>query len=216
MALSRSGVRAPYPPLLSAAFLPLGWRVLCILVCTSAFSSVACASEPNKPGQESEQKRFAEVRIGEDEALRLIKSIRQNTPTKEEAAVWARVANSDKYSNVRRRRATLQLFDRNVSQGMTLGELARLLAKPSWLKRENTLEVVGPARAYVPIRSVHGESVFCLSVGLPPTDWSGVYVRIKDPLAGDPLTRDLLYDTLQGKQTNATELKRSSKNNFVI
>ena len=131
----------------------------------------------------------------------LIKRIRENTPTKDEAVVWARVANSDKYSVVRRCRALLQLFDRNAPQGMTLGELADVLKKPSWLKRENILEIVGSANNLRLTPASSGESVFCLTFRLPPSDWSGVYLRVS-AAEGVP-TKDLLFDTLDGKKTNA-------------
>ena len=179
------------------------WMPICIL----ALISAACASEPDKTGQENDLKRFADVRIGEDEALRVIEHIRQAAPTKEEAEAWARVANSDKYSDVRRRRAIFQLFDRHVRPGMTLGEMANLLAKPSWLKRENLCKIVGPAWGYVPIRYVGAETGFSVSLCLPSKDSSGVYVRVKDFPAGDALTKDSLYGVLQGKKTDATGLK---------
>jgi hypothetical protein len=207
MALSRSGVRAPYPPLLLAAFLPSKWRISRLLFCILALVSAAGAGGPDKAAQESDLQRFADVRVDENEALGLIKRIRQNAPKKDEATIWARVANSDKYSDIRRRRAIFQLFDRHVRQGMTLGELANLLAKPSWLKRKSIYRGMEPGFNYSPIYSAHGESIFRLCIHLPYENTSGVYMRVEDFLAGNPLTEDSFYGTLQGKEAKATQLK---------
>jgi hypothetical protein len=155
--------------------------------------AAGCAGGPSKTACADDVERFADVKTSEDEALRLIERIRLTAPTKDEAAVWARVANSKKYSDVRRRRAVLQLFDRHVRPGMTLGDVAVLLAKPSWLKQESmkVSEWVG------------GESIVVALLQLPPDDGSAVSWRIEP----GPMTEDLVYDALQGKKTAATSRK---------
>jgi hypothetical protein len=146
--------------------------------------------------------RFADVKTGEDEALRLIKQIRLAAPTKDEATILARVANSKDYSDVRRRRAVLQLFDRHAQPGMNLGELAALLAGPSWLQR-NHVGIVQNLRGYIGIDTIGGETIFYLSIKLPSKDTSSIDLRIRDRL----ISEDLLFDTLQGKKTSALDLK---------
>jgi hypothetical protein len=172
--------------------------VRCILV--SVLSSIAalCASRPGRTACAADLERFADVRTSEDEALRLIGRIRLTAPTKDEVAVWARVANSKKYSDVRRRRAVLQLLDRHAHPGMTLGDLARLLGGPSWLQYENVhnvkdiRDVVGDA----PPTREH-ECVFLVMICLPDSDQSGVFLRFENWW----MTEEPLYDALQGRKT---------------
>jgi hypothetical protein len=207
MALSRSGVRAPYPPLLFTALLPPGWCVSCVLFSAITLTAATSWGEPKEAGRETGLQRFADVRIDEKEALRLIEHIRRSPPGKDEAATLVSVANSGKYSDVRRRRAILQLFDRNVPDGMTLGDLADLLKKPSWLKRENILEIAGSVSNHRSNSGPGSESAFCLTFRLPPSDASGVYLRIKGSPEENLLTKDVLLDTLQGRRTDARRLK---------
>jgi hypothetical protein len=183
-------------------------RVVCVFGCVLALFCVARVGEPQQAAQKIDLARFADVKINEEEASALVKRNRANKPTEEEAAIWVRVANSDKHSDVRRRRAVFQLFDRHVHQGMTLGELAKLLAGPTWLKRENISRIKGPLRGYCPICTwVPGESVFYVSLRKQDKDVSAIYLRVEDFLTKASPTEDMFYDTLQGKKKDAAGLK---------
>jgi hypothetical protein len=139
--------------------------------------------------------------------LRLIERIRRNSPTKEESATWASVANSNKYTDVRRRRAVFQLFDRHVYQGMTLEKVAGLLEHPSWLKQKDVQKVEGTLRGYIGIHAVPDETIFRISVLESERAKPAIYVRVEDPLSGDPPTGDAFYDALQGENTETARLK---------
>jgi hypothetical protein len=56
------------------------------------------------------------------------------------------------------------------------------------------------------MHTVAGETVFRLYLHLPSENPSAVYVRVEDFLAGNPLTADSFFDTLQGKGTGARAL----------
>ena len=131
------------------AFLPRSACVLFLLLWVLVSVSAAGPDKAEKASEGGDVERFADVRVNDSDALLLIKAIRKDAPSKSEAAVWVRVANSDTYSRIRRRQAIFQVFDRHVRKDMTLGELAVLLAKPSWLKRENVVEI-GRRAAYGP------------------------------------------------------------------
>jgi hypothetical protein len=153
----------------------------------------AGAGGPGRMARATDIERFADPQTSEDEVLSLIERIRYTTPTKDEATTWARVANSKEYSDIRRRRAVLQLLDRHVRPGMTLGNIADVLAKPSWLKRESVKVS----------QWVGGESIAVVLIQLPADDGSALSLRI----GSGQMTEDLVYDTLQGKKTDATSRK---------
>jgi hypothetical protein len=154
--------------------------------------------------------KIADPKMNEDDVVRLIETMRSTEPTEDEAKLWAIVANSDRYPDVRRRRAILQLFDRHLRPGMTVGQLSKLLADASWLKREN-VSVVRELGGKIPIRIVPGETVSVLMPKLPPSDASGVYLRVQD----SPLLESF-YNGLLGKESAVTTVKITAMGIFAL
>jgi hypothetical protein len=177
-------------------------QVRCMLIWVLGSIAAVCASGLSRMACASDIERFADVKTSEDEALRIIERVRRTAPTKDEAAVWARVANSKKYSDVRRRRAVLQFFDRHVRPGMKLGDVAALLAGPSWLKRAQ-VHVEGMLRGLGWVNSIVDETIFHLRIDVPSKDESAIILRVGDRVT----TEDSLYDTLQGKKTDAMNVR---------
>lgn len=143
--------------------------------------------------------------VEESDVVRLIERLRASPPTDEEAKLLRQIANSNTQSDIRRRRAVLQLFDRHVRTGMRVGELGGLLANPSWLKKENVVEVRVVA-GLLPVRIVPGETIFVIVPRLPPEDKStGVYLRVEGSASPESL-----YDALLGKKTKAATARIST------
>jgi hypothetical protein len=167
-----------------------------ILLVALGVTSMICGETDRPHGLE----KVADPETKESEVLRLIEENRSKTPNEGESKLWALVANSEKFPELRRRRAILQLFDRHVRPGLTVGHLSRLLASPMWLKREN-ISIIRRLAGKIPIRMVPGETVFVVMPKLPPDDSSAVYLRVQ----GSP-TIESLYDGMVGRGSAATAL----------
>ena len=163
--------------------------------------------------------RIADPSEEESDVLTLMWQLRAALPTDDQAELWARIANSDEYSDSRRRRAVLFLFDRHVHRGMELRTVASLLANPTWLKRDN-VHVVNLIAGMIPVDMVPGEQVFVFIPEFSSLDTSCVvYLRVQwdqiaypflRPPVGDMLNdkaAELFYNALLGKETEAATLK---------
>ena len=161
--------------------------------------------------------RIADPSEEEGDVLALMGQLRAALPTDDQAELWARIANSDEYSDARRRRAVLLLFDRHVRRGMELRTVTSLLDNPVWLKRDN-IHLVDLIAGWMPIDMVNGETVFCVIAEFSPLNREGaVYLRVQwDPFA-EPSNRDhstvkdeaekSFYNALLGKESEAATLK---------
>lgn len=134
-------------------------------------------------------------------ALASMERLRLISPSSDEMNILARVTNSSKYPDSRRRRAVLLLFDRHIRKGMELRTAAGLLASPVWLKKTNVF-VVRDVTGLIPVRIMPGETVFAVWPRLPFSDVSHVYLRVK----GSPSV-DSFCNALLGKCSDAGALK---------
>src|SRR4051794_15743713 len=101
----------------------------------------------------------------------------------------AAVAGSDAESPERRRQAVVELFRRDVRPGMTLGEAARVLGAPAWL-RDDDLWVVDVLGGKIPVSAELGDTVLALAIlpGLPDDPSWAIYLRVAGEVAlGDVL-----------------------------
>ena len=168
---------------------------------------------------------IADPNAQESDVLALMEQLRAALPTDDQAELWAQIANLDEYSDARRRRAVLLLFDRHVYSGMELSTVANLLANPTWLKEDN-VHIVDVLAGLIPIDMVPGETVFVVIPEFSSLDKEGaVYLRVQgDPFVElnklrDPHARSSLYNTVKdnavesfynallGKKNEATALK---------
>ena len=114
---------------------PRNFAAACALLTVLWANALACKRQPTTTHDSAGILRVADEQISEEDVLGLIKRMRLAPPTADEARVWAEVANSNRYGDVRRRRAVLQLFDRHIWPGMNLSDVAVVLKGASWLKR---------------------------------------------------------------------------------
>ena len=148
--------------------------------------------------------RIADPNTVESDVLALVEQLLAAPPTEDESQLLAQIANSDKYSDARRRLAVYVLFKRHVHSGMELREVASLLGNPIWLKKVYIIRELG---GRIPISMVSGETVFVFSPEFSSPDKStGMYLRVQgDPLKDlldkirDPHVRSSSYNTLKGK-----------------
>lgn len=163
--------------------------------------SGGCTFSGSQPNPDGKMARIADPKTNDHDISKLANEVRGTKPSRPEAVVWAQIANSDQFSPARRRLAVFQLFDRNAALGMTVRDLAAVLAKPCWLTRDHVIEVTALGGA-IGIDIVPGESVFVVLPNLPENDRSAVYLRVEDsPFA------DELYRALQGNRSAAASLK---------
>jgi len=161
--------------------------------------------------------RIADPSEAEGDVLALMGQLRAAQPTDDQAELWARMANSDKYPDSRRRLAVLLLFDRHVHSGMELRTVASLLHNPVWLKRDS-VHIADVIAGLMPIDMVYGETVFVVIPEFSSLrkDWA-IYLRVQgDPFA-KPSNRDYytvqdeaeesFYNALLGKESEAATLK---------
>lgn len=101
----------------------------------------------------------------------------------EPAQFWADIANNAAYRDTHRRLAVFALFDRHVEAGMTLAELAAMLAEPTWLA-DDDVTVVETLAGKIPVRWTLEDTVFALLV-FPGLEEPGegpwaIYLRVAE------------------------------------
>ena len=155
--------------------------------------------------------RIADPNTKESDVLALMKRLRAAPPTDEQAKLWAQIANSDQYSDDRRRRALLLLFERHVRSGMELRTVASLLANPTWLKKEN-VHIVDLIGGSVPVDLLPGETVFLVGFEFSSTSCEACvcFLRVQGELLEseeldlcDPYVRQSCYNALKSKVENS-------------
>jgi hypothetical protein len=165
-----------------------------------------------------------EIRSMDDaEFVRFVEKIRATKPCDAEAALWQTVANSEAFSNTARRRAILQLFDRNFHPEMTVGDLTRVLGGPTWLD-ETKVRGVYKSTGHMPVDEVVPEQVFQIWPKLPPDDNAVVFLRFKDlhsedavclALSGkDPATENQTISAMGMYLDDASDSKLVGRNRF--
>jgi len=127
----------------------------------------------------------------------LLKSVRQLGPVTMPVQFWADIANSDAYRPDHRRQAVFQLFQRHVSPGITLAELARSLNNPRWLAGDD-LSVVTNLAGELPVEFTLDDTIFVLRVFPELVDdlygpWS-IYLRV-----GGKVEPEAFLDLLRGE-----------------
>jgi len=150
--------------------------------------------------------RIADPNTVESDVLALVEQLLATPPTEDEAELWAQIANSDKYSDARRRLAVYLLFKRHVRSGMELREVASLLANPTWLKKDNARNITALG-SMIPIQLKPGETVFVFSPEFSSQNKStGIYLRVEGTPLKDlldkirnPQVRSSSYNALKGK-----------------
>lgn len=126
----------------------------------------------------------------------LIDAIQNLGSVTEDPEFWTAIANGDQYSQDHRRRAIFALFQRHVSVGKTLGELAQLLDHPTWLADSDVQrqDILG---GRLPVQWTSDDSIIILHVfkDLPDgvyTNWA-IYLRVAgkiEPTAVSELLRE--------------------------
>jgi len=117
----------------------------------------------------------------------------------EPAHFWTDIANNAAYHDAHRRLAVFALFDRHVETGMTLSELATLLAEPTWLV-DGDVTVVKSLGGKIPVRWTFEDTVLVLLV----------FPRLEEP-DGGPWA---VYLRVAGK-VNVTEFNRLIHNGIA-
>ena len=89
-------------------------------------------------------------------------------PAGESSAFWATIANDTSYERKRRGLCAMELFKRHVQKGMTLEEVAKVLAKPDWLPDRDIIRIWGDIiMGSYPIAPNDKDTLFVLAI-LPP------------------------------------------------
>lgn len=185
------------------------WSLIVVLAC-GAISSSALAADPDTP--QEVLARIGDPKATDEDAIGFIKAVLLTKPSSEERDVLARVANSEAFSPFRRRHAVFQLFERHVSNGMTIKEVVDVLSGASWLNREGVLDVkrinsprvITGGGGLVPLDGADGERIFVTTGGILGHS-NGIYLRIK----GEPSERQL-HDALKGSESRVAQLKISA------
>ena len=127
----------------------------------------------------------------------LMRAIQQVGAVTEAASFWSDIANSNSYSQDHRRRAVFQLFLRHVSPGITLAELARILANPSWLADEE-IHVVTFLAGKIPVEARFEDTIFLLRLfpDLPDGRWLywAIYLSVSGKIKAESLSKVLRGD----------------------
>jgi hypothetical protein len=145
-------------------------------------------------------KSFLIIRDPETDTELFLQEIRQLDAVTEPAHFWAAIANSAAYSSEGRRQAVFQLFQRHVSPGITLAELARSLNNPRWLAGED-LSVVTNLAGELPVEFTLDDTIFVLRVFPELMDdlygpWS-IYLRV-----GGKVEPKAFLDLLRGEDVS--------------
>jgi hypothetical protein len=108
--------------------------------------------------------------------------VRAMPPTDGQARLWVQIANSDKYSDIRRRRAVLLFFERHVYSGMmlmTVTHFQNTPAFPTWFKKDN-VHIVRDPDDNLPIDRVSGETIFVITPEFSSLDKATkIYLRVQ-------------------------------------
>jgi hypothetical protein len=125
----------------------------------------------------------------------------------EPASFWTAIANDAKLDPQQRALAIHWLFERHVKQGATLGKLAEVLGKQTWIS-EKDVERVGFVAGYVPLDVKFGDSLMCLVVfrnentAKHNKEVIGIYLSIEGQI-----DRAAFLDTIKGKKTKHENTK---------
>jgi len=139
----------------------------------------------------------------------LMRAIQQVGAVSEAASFWSDIA----YSEDHRRRAVFQLFLRHVSPGMTgaamtLAELARILANPSWLADEE-IRVVTFLAGKIPVEARFEDTIFLLRLfpDLPDGRWLywAIYLSVSGKVKAESLSQVLRGDKVAAGDAKLVE-----------
>jgi len=117
------------------------YRISTFVIIALIVISDGRAALGTQPNQDEIMQKIADPNTNENDIAGLIEKVRDMKPSLGERVIWAQIANSDKFSPIRRQQAVLQLFDRYTSLGMTLQDLSGILDHPSWIQRENIYKI---------------------------------------------------------------------------
>ena len=143
---------------------------------------------------------FADPHASQRAVVVRYKQIQDTEPSSEEVGVFRALASSEKSSSAQWSFAVHGLFNRHVASNMTLGELADLLEKPFWLKRDTihalaaTDTLVGRTEGQVPLKTAANETLFEIAV---PDRLPAILLRVR----GADISERAMYDTLRGRDT---------------
>jgi hypothetical protein len=140
--------------------------------------------------QNKDYRLIADKRASKQELLAAVRTLHDVV---EPPSFWSDIANDAEYSSDHQRICIFQLFSRHVHAGMTLLQLAAVLNKPRWLKRENIMKITS-LYGKVPVLFNLEDSIFAIRPGLPPENYSAIYLRIR----GKEVEPDGLFDLLKG------------------
>ena len=113
---------------------------------------------------------------------------------------WKHIASDPSYRETHRARCAIQLFQRHVPPGTSLGELAELLSNPNWVADED-IEIVRHLRGEVPVTWNNEDTVISLRLfpQLAGVSAFAIYLRI----AGK-VDRGGFVDLLRRRETGET------------
>ncbi|MGB0385874.1 MAG: hypothetical protein ACPGWR_13730 [Ardenticatenaceae bacterium] len=138
----------------------------------------------------------------------LMQAIQQLGSVSEPAQFWSDMANSESYSQDHRRRAVFQLFLRHVSPGISLAELAQILANPSWLA-DDEIHVVTFLAGKIPVKVRFEDTIFvlCLFPDLPDGRWKywAIYLSVSGKVKAESLRKVLRGDAVAASRAKMVE-----------
>ena len=137
-----------------------------------------------------------------------MQAIQQLGTVTESAQFWSDIANSDSYSQDHRRRAVFQLWKRHVSPGITLAELARIFANPSWLADEE-IHVVTFFAGKIPVKVRFSDPIFLLRLfpDLPDGRWKywAIYFSVSGKVKAESVRCALRGDGVAASSAKVVE-----------
>ena len=161
--------------------------------------TVACTSSRADISEQKILKIIANPQTTTNKLIHALQSLKSSKQTNEPATFWTTIANNPTYSWDHRRRAVLQLFARHFHQGMTFGDVGKLLDHANWID-PHCINVSSIINGPQPPNIGDNDSQAHVSVGpCHPFSVELIFVTRNDSVGLD----DHLYDCLTGKPTTA-------------
>ncbi len=114
------------------------WLTICLLVVLAVGATHARPQPP--PRHVTDAEPFLTLARRDATRTQLIDAMAKlPLPVSEPPTYWSRIANDSRYTTFQRWCAVYQLFRRHVHVGLRLSELAALLDRPTWLRRDGVI-----------------------------------------------------------------------------
>jgi hypothetical protein len=148
------------------------WLWLAFIACSNEHR-VAPADKPSR--SEAMTNQLSTIANPDSSDEQISHALTELGPAQEPSGFWTTIANDGRYRTTHRRLAVIQIFTRHVKPGMSLAEIAKVLATPLWLGDED-VAMIEDLGGHLPVALTPTNTVFAIRVFPEPAAVTGLSV----------------------------------------